>query len=105
MKYLDARKADGKEQKDSVVPENKMQRGSRLDQGGRGKQNPEDLVSSPRAALNSNVDKNVRRLAHDLGVDISTVKGTGANGEVTEKDVRLAKREQNQQGGQGQENK
>lgn len=32
----------------------------------------------------------VRRLARDLGVDITTVKGTGIGGRVTDKDVRAA---------------
>ncbi len=33
----------------------------------------------------------VRKLAKDIGVDISTVKGTGSNGRITDEDVKKAK--------------
>lgn len=85
MKYLDVRKTD---QKESIIPggENKMQPGNRLDQ-----KDPESLISSPRAGT---AKGNPRKLAQELGVDYAQVTGTGPDGQVTEKDVRLAKRQQ-----------
>lgn len=94
MKYLEARKNAPKESIVDKGMENKMQRGSRPDQGGSGKRNPEDLVSSPSRAEGRSVHQGVQKLATELNVDLSTVKGTGANGEITEKDVRYAKRQQ-----------
>jgi pyruvate/2-oxoglutarate dehydrogenase complex dihydrolipoamide acyltransferase (E2) component len=87
MRYLDARKAGGNDQKDSLLPvgENKMQRGNRLDQGG----DPRDLVSSTRPMGSGSAAK---ALAKELNVDIATVTGTGPNGSVTEKDIRAAAR-------------
>lgn len=106
MKFLDARKQDGKGPKASVTQDdvqNKMRPGSRPDQ-----RNPEDLVSSPRARSGNtqrssaaDVDEKVQKLAGELNVDLAKVTGTGDKGAITEKDVRLAYRQQQGQ----QENK
>lgn len=100
MKYLDARKQDGKDPKPSIKQkdlENKMQPGSRPDQ-----RNPEDLISSPRAGRGArntttgsqaNVDPKVQNLANELNVNLADVQGTGPNGAITEKDVRQSHRE------------
>lgn len=94
MKFLDARKKDGKESKKSIIPpENKMQPGTRMDQN-----DPMSLVSSPRGrgsstkATSDSDDAAVQKLAGELGVDLSTVTGTGPKGVITEKDVRNAKK-------------
>ena len=42
----------------------------------------------------------VRKIAQELGVDLAAVKGTGANGQITEGDVRSALQEQSQTSGQ-----
>lgn len=67
MKYLEAN-AKGPE------GENKMQPGNRADQGG-------TTMSAP-------IGPKAQKLAKDLKVDLSSVKGTGRNGMVTEFDVR-----------------
>lgn len=100
MKYLDARKGP---QKDSVIPENKMQPGSRADQRLDPK-DPQSLVSSPRSGRGTET-ASVQALAKQLDVDLTNVKGTGPDGQITEKDVRLAKRQQSSGGQSGQENK
>jgi pyruvate/2-oxoglutarate dehydrogenase complex dihydrolipoamide acyltransferase (E2) component len=98
MKYLDARKEAPKESIVDKGMENKMQRGSRADQrGGNEKTNPEDLVSSPSRSQGRNIAQGVQKLASELSVDLASVKGTGANGEITEKDVRYAKQQENKQ--------
>lgn len=108
MKYLEQQKKDGKDPKASIKQddlENKMQPGSRLDQ-----RDPQSLVSSPRSgrgarntttSANANVDPKVQTLADELKVNLADVQGTGPNGAVTEKDVRLAHRQSQGQ----QENK
>jgi pyruvate dehydrogenase E2 component (dihydrolipoamide acetyltransferase) len=94
MKYLDALKQGGKKEKKSVV-ENKMQPGTRMDQN-----DPMSLVSSPSgrgkkgntSASSDSADAAIQKLAGELNVDLSTVTGTGPDGQVTEKDVRAAKK-------------
>jgi pyruvate/2-oxoglutarate dehydrogenase complex dihydrolipoamide acyltransferase (E2) component len=94
VKYLDAVKAAGGTTKPSVVaPEDKMRSGSRPDQ-----RRPEDLVSSPSRSTRgtpsrprSNPSAEVESLASEFGIDLNDVKGTGANGEITMKDVRAHK--------------
>ena len=46
--------------------------------------------SENRAASQAQVSPRARRLAKDLGVDLSAVRGTGSSGEITEKDIRGA---------------
>lgn len=89
MKFLKARALAEENPKPSILPqgEHKMQRGVRLDQGG----DPRDLVSSVRPL--GGTDKNaVTKLAEELHVNLDEVKGTGPDGQVTPKDVRLAAR-------------
>lgn len=93
MKFLDARKLDGKQAKKSLIPpENKMKPGTRLDQN-----DPMSLVSSPRGrgtptkATSDSDDAAIQKLAGELHVDLSTVTGTGPKGVITEKDIRNAK--------------
>jgi pyruvate/2-oxoglutarate dehydrogenase complex dihydrolipoamide acyltransferase (E2) component len=56
----------------------------------------EEAVASPRAAqagapaAKSQATPLVRRIARELGVDIETVVGSGADGRITEQDVRSA---------------
>jgi pyruvate/2-oxoglutarate dehydrogenase complex dihydrolipoamide acyltransferase (E2) component len=92
MKYLEARKQGGQEQKDSLIPaENKMQQGTRLDQ-----RDPQSLISGVRnrsGKEETGTDATLVSLAAELGVDLSTVKGTGPKGRITEKDVRQAKQD------------
>jgi pyruvate/2-oxoglutarate dehydrogenase complex dihydrolipoamide acyltransferase (E2) component len=96
MKFLDAQKQDGNEPKASILPENKMQSGSRLDQ-----KDPQSLISGSRGARTTNTDTvktanapkptaAVTSLATELNVDLKTVTGTGPNGAITEQDVRTA---------------
>ena len=89
MKFLEAQKQDGKEQKASIQTENKMKPGTRLDQ-----KDPEALVSSPRRSptTGANKDEGITKLAKELNVDLSTVTGSGPGGQITEKDVRNAKK-------------
>lgn len=92
MKYLETRKADGKAPQPSIIPENKMAPGSRMDQ-----RDPTSLISSPRASADRKRGEQqgqsaAKKLADDLGVDITKVEGTGPNGSVTEADVRNAKK-------------
>jgi pyruvate/2-oxoglutarate dehydrogenase complex dihydrolipoamide acyltransferase (E2) component len=88
MKFLEAQEQDGKEEKKSILPENKMQKGSRLDQ-----KDPESLISSPhQAPADKNKKVDVAALAHQKGVKLDEVKGTGPDGQVTEQDVHTAAR-------------
>jgi pyruvate dehydrogenase E2 component (dihydrolipoamide acetyltransferase) len=48
-------------------------------------------VEEARPSTNVQATPAVRKLAKDLGVDISIVKGTGPNGRVTDEDVKKAK--------------
>lgn len=48
-------------------------------------------VAESKAPTSVQATPAVRRLAKDLGVDISVIKGTGPNGRVTDEDVRKAK--------------
>lgn len=85
MKYLDAR---GGEPKPSFPEENKMQPGTRPDQ-----KDPESLVSGTRRGGKSTTgapSAGVQKLASELKVDLTTVKGTGDNNAITEQDVRTA---------------
>lgn len=93
MRYLDALKQSGGDPKDSVLPrgENKMARGNRDDQGGVGSRDPRDVLSSSRGEEGMSASR-VTKLAHEVGVDLRTVKGTGPGGQITEKDVRNAAR-------------
>ena len=81
MKFLDAKRATGQQ-------ENKMQPGSRVDQ--------RDPKVNTVSKINLGPDKpkirpEIQALADDLQVDLSKVKGTGANGSILMKDVRDAK--------------
>ena len=71
MRYLEAKALTPPKKKG----EHKMQPGIRADQ------QPEKRVHRPEVA----------RMAEELGVDIERIKGTGAEGTVTKKDVRLAR--------------
>ncbi len=76
MKYLEAKRLAGgipELPSRAPAPENKMQPGTRSDQ---------TSTPIPRSA--------VLTLASRLGVEFSTITGTGDGGEVTEKDVRAA---------------
>jgi 2-oxoisovalerate dehydrogenase E2 component (dihydrolipoyl transacylase) len=74
VKFLEAQaKSAGK-------TENKMQPGTRTDQGGPG---------SPKKEAPT-IRSDVRALADEFGVDLSTVTGTGADGTITKTDVRKA---------------
>lgn len=99
MKYLEARQQDGKQQKDSFIPEeNKMQQGNRLDQ-----RDPQSLISGVRPEENKRKGEPepvLVALAGELGVDLSTLKGSGPRGRITEKDIREAKRAQDEQSAQ-----
>lgn len=95
MKFLEARKQNGHSQTPSIALENKMRPGSRLDQ-----KDPVNLISSlhktarpeSKPVKEPGTVSNVEKMAKSLGVDLSTVTGTGPDGQITEKDVRLAKR-------------
>jgi pyruvate/2-oxoglutarate dehydrogenase complex dihydrolipoamide acyltransferase (E2) component len=75
MKFLEAKMLT--KEKD----ENKMKPGSRPDQRG---STADRVESAP-------VKKEVQDLAHQLDVDLRTVKGTGPNGAITLRDVKTAK--------------
>lgn len=93
MKFLDAQKKEGKEPKKSVIPEeNKMLGGSRRDQQKLDPKNPESLISGSKGSRATTGQADVSGLARELNVDLADVKGTGPNGTITEKDVRLAHR-------------
>ncbi|HEX7072252.1 MAG TPA: E3 binding domain-containing protein [Rhodothermales bacterium] len=103
MKYLEAKALEGKQSNPSIIPkEHKMQPGSRVDQ-----RDPQSLVSSLRPSDGRNTtvlssrtvgplepDPTVVQLAEELGVDLSTVKGSGPSEQITEKDVRKAAKKQ-----------
>lgn len=92
MKYLEAQK-DGKSPVEPFPKEeNKMQTGTRSDQKLDPK-NPESLVSGSRrggAGTTGAPSASVQKLATELHVDLTTVKGTGDKGAITEQDVRTA---------------
>jgi pyruvate dehydrogenase E2 component (dihydrolipoamide acetyltransferase) len=48
-------------------------------------------TSAPSASKDVQATPAVRRIARELGIDISTVRGTGPDGRVTESDVRSSK--------------
>lgn len=48
-------------------------------------------VSAPNSSIGVSATPAVRKLAQELGVDLSSVKGTGPNGRITEDDVRSQK--------------
>ncbi len=48
-------------------------------------------VAESKASISVQATPAVRKLAKDLGVDISVIQGTGPNGRVTDEDVRKAK--------------
>lgn len=75
MKYLEARA-----QSKGPKPENKMLSGSR--EGQRSASPAKSPVATP--------SPEVRALADELGIDVSTVTGTGKDGAITKTDVRKA---------------
>lgn len=96
MKFLEAQQQDGKEQKQSILPdtENKMQRGTRSDQKLDPK-DPQSLISSPRrSATTGTTDTTAQstpaaqKLAKEQGIDLAEITGTGSGGQITEADVR-----------------
>lgn len=87
MKYLEAKDGEPKPSFPNEQ-ENKMQKGSRLDQ-----KDPASLVSGSRATgkgTSGAPSETVQKLAGELKVDLTTVKGTGDKGTITEQDVRKA---------------
>lgn len=95
MKYLEAKKAnneptaeDGTSHK-MPPPLNKMQPGTRADQGGEAPISGLHTESTTQKATDA-----VRRLAAELKVELADVKGTGKNGAITEADVRRTATEQ-----------
>lgn len=78
MRFLEAKQQEVK------TEENKMQPGSRPDQ----KKKPKESTSAHNSL---GLKKEVLVLADSLGVDPTKLTGTGANGEVSLKDVRNAK--------------
>lgn len=93
MKYLDVKEGEPKPSF-PTKEENKMQPGSRKDQ----KLDPKDpasLVSGTRArgaGTTGAPSESVQKLATELKVDLTTVKGTGDKGTITEQDVRNAQK-------------
>jgi pyruvate dehydrogenase E2 component (dihydrolipoamide acetyltransferase) len=49
-----------------------------------------DKLSESRGGSHRNVSPRAKRLAKELGVDLAAVRGTGVDGQVTEKDVQSA---------------
>lgn len=80
MRFLDARK--------KTQQENKMMPGSRPDQRDPAVNTVRNIDLGPDKPK---IRPEVQALADDLGVDITKVKGTGANGSILMKDVRDAK--------------
>lgn len=96
MKYLEAKKKnneptveDGTSHK-MPPPLNKMQPGTRADQGGEA---PISGLNTESTTTQKATDA-VRRLATELKVELADVKGTGKNGAITEADVRRTATEQ-----------
>ena len=90
MKFLEAKEGGPKP---SFPEENKMQGGSRKDQKLDPKGDPASLVSGSRSTgkgTSGAPNASVQKLATELKVDLTTVKGSGDNGAITEQDVRKA---------------
>lgn len=86
MKFLDAKRQQGAS--GSATAENKMQPGTRSDQGGA--RSPSTRTPAKDDGPRGTTRPEVLELADELGLDITTVTGTGKGGSITIPDVRKA---------------
>ncbi len=83
MKYLEGLRQS---KKTDVAPENKMQLGSRPDQGGASTNR--SATSPSNKMIDETIGDDLVALAKQLHVDLSTVKGTGRDGKIMARDIR-----------------
>jgi pyruvate dehydrogenase E2 component (dihydrolipoamide acetyltransferase) len=87
--------APAEQQKEETAPPQESEEGGeRLDKGSQPPSSPKQpsRAAAPRADAEPRVKASpvARRLAGEHGIDLTTVKGTGPDGRVTESDVRAA---------------
>jgi pyruvate dehydrogenase E2 component (dihydrolipoamide acetyltransferase) len=81
-----------KQEKETAPPEAKQKKAEKAAEPPKGKKESAESGASPARTDEARVKASpvARRVAAELGVDLSSVKGTGPEGRITESDVRAA---------------